>query len=68
MSPLHYAALYGQTEVAQLLLEHGADVRAKVNKETPLDMAQRPAKSSGVRRTTRFGSTFVPASSNSRAA
>jgi ankyrin repeat protein len=28
-TPLHFAAEYGETRVAQLLLEHGADVNAR---------------------------------------
>jgi cytohesin len=40
-SPLHYAAVYDQKEIAELLLVKGADVNAKdVDGETPLDQAE----------------------------
>ena len=39
-TPLHWAARWGHTEVAQALLEAGADVNAKNELgQTPLDMA-----------------------------
>jgi ankyrin repeat protein len=40
VSPLHYAAYYGEKEVAELLIAKGADVNAKdEDGETPLDWA-----------------------------
>jgi ankyrin repeat protein len=39
-TPLHYAATYGSTESVRILLEHGADVRARTTVEvTPLMFA-----------------------------
>ena len=38
-TPLHDAALNGHKEVAELLIDKGADVNAKHNGETPLDWA-----------------------------
>ena len=35
-TPLHLAARYGHLEVAQLLLERGADKEAKANVRAPL--------------------------------
>jgi ankyrin repeat protein len=37
LTPLHWAAIYGKTEVAKLLIEKGADVNARdKNQRTPL--------------------------------
>jgi ankyrin repeat protein len=39
-TPLHLAALLGNTKAARLLIEHGADVAARdVNHRTPLHLA-----------------------------
>ena len=38
ITPLHYAALQGQKEIVELLIDNSADVNAKAyNGETPLD-------------------------------
>ena len=43
-TPLHYAVLDGDTEVAERLLTKGAEVNAKTNTgETPLDLAKTDA-------------------------
>ena len=40
MTPLHSAAWYGHTAIAEMLLEKGADVNARdVNGKTPLQLA-----------------------------
>ena len=40
VTPLHYAAGYGHKEIAELLIDKGADVDAKAdNGITPLDWA-----------------------------
>ena len=40
VTPLHYAAGYGHKEIAELLIDKGADVDAKAdNGITPLDAA-----------------------------
>ena len=42
-TPLHYAAIEGHKEIAELLIAKGADVNAKaVDGETPLDRATMP--------------------------
>ena len=39
-TPLHYAAMYGHKEVAELLIAKGANVNVKdEDGETPLDLA-----------------------------
>ena len=41
MTPLHFAAVFGQKEITELLLAECADVDAKnLDGETPLDMAE----------------------------
>ena len=44
-TPLHYAAIQGHKEVAELLIDKGADVNAKnIIGITPLDAARRHPK------------------------
>jgi uncharacterized protein len=38
-TPLHWAAMTGHTDIAKLLLTHGAEVNAKSNYGTPLYVA-----------------------------
>jgi ankyrin repeat protein len=41
VAPLHSAAHNGQTELAKLLIDNGADINAKMdNGQTPLFMAE----------------------------
>lgn len=40
VTPLHYAAFYGRTEIVSYLIEHGADIEARANEnKTPLHYA-----------------------------
>lgn len=41
-SPLHYAAIYGYTDHAQLLIDYGADVNSLATGKAPLCSAQSP--------------------------